>query len=163
MPPDFRIRSYRDPDLAAVRRLLNALQEAECAMDGSRVHWSDGACAYTDWMLRESAEKDGITSVAESDTGAVIGVMTCWRAEDPTDITVTPEARPHLYVSDLVVATEWRGRGIAGVLLAAAEKHGRALGLAQMTIGVLAANAPARRAYAKAGFDDYEMLLRKRL
>jgi GNAT superfamily N-acetyltransferase len=62
-----------------------------------------------------------------------------------------------------VVAPDWRGRGIAGLLLAEAERHGRALGLAQMTIGVLAVNEAARRAYAKAGFDDYEMLLRKRL
>jgi RimJ/RimL family protein N-acetyltransferase len=32
-----------------------------------------------------------------------------------------------------------------------------------MTIGVLAANHAARRAYEKSGFEEYEMLLRKRL
>ncbi len=83
--------------------------------------------------------------------------------DDPADITVTPEARVHLYVSDLFVAAEWRGQGVAGLLLAEAEKYGRAQGLAQMTIGVLAVNAAARSAYAKAGFGDYEMLLRKML
>jgi GNAT superfamily N-acetyltransferase len=69
----------------------------------------------------------------------------------------------HLYVSDLLVQPDWRGRGVAGVLLAEAEKHGRTLGLTQMTIGVLAVNQSARRAYEKSGFEEYEMLLRKRL
>lgn len=163
MPENFRIRSYEPGDLAAARRLLNELQEAECAMESNRAHWPDRAAQYTDWMLDEAAANDGAVWIAESERGEAIGLMSCWRAEDPTDITVEPAARVHLYVSDLVVAPEWRGRGIAGALLAEAERHGRALGLAQMTIGVLSVNEPARRAYEKAGFAEYEMLLRKRL
>jgi len=76
---------------------------------------------------------------------------------------VVPEARLHLYISELFVAEAWRGKGVAGALLAAAEAHARSLGIARVTIGSLAANTSARRAYAKAGFAEYEILLRKRL
>jgi len=161
--PTVRIRPYCDQDRALVCALINALQEAECVMEANRAHWPDGGLAYGDWTLKEVAENDGAIFIAETKAGDAIGLVTCWRAEDASDITVVPEARVHLYVSDLVVLPEWRGRGVAGVLLAKAEEHGRALGLAQMTIGVLAQNAAARRAYVKAGFEDYEMLLRKRL
>lgn len=163
MSASFRIRPYAPTDLPAACSLLNALQEAECAMESNRAHWPDGAAAYTEWMLTEAAANNGAIFIAESGDGAAIGLVSCWRAEDASDTTVVAAARVQLYVSDLVVVEEWRGRGVAGRLLAEAERHGRALGLSQMTIGVLAANDAARRAYAKAGFEDYEMLLRKRL
>lgn len=163
MPKPCSIRSYRPDDRALIATLINALQEAECAMEANRAHWADGGEAYSDWTLGEVAANDGAIFIAETEAGEAIGLATCWRAEDHTDITVRPEARAHLYVSDLIVLPAWRGQGIGGALLAEAEKHGRALGIRQMTIGVLAANAAARRAYAKAGFEDYELLLRKPL
>ena len=146
-----------------VRALMRLLQDFERAVEPSRADWADGGAAYADWVLAEVAAHDGALLIAESAGGAAIGVLSCWRAADETDIVVVPEARVHLYVSDLVVLPDWRGRGVAGSLLAEAERHGRALGLTQMTVGVLAANATARHAYAKAGFEDYEMLLRKKL
>jgi GNAT superfamily N-acetyltransferase len=163
MPNGFRIRPYRDADLPVLRGMLQGLQEAECGMDSSRAHWLDGGAAYTDRTLDEMAARSGAAFVAECPEGIAIGVVTCWRAEDSTDLTVMPEARVHLYVSDLFVAEPWRGRNVAGALLAAAEQHGRSLGLAHMTIGLLAVNQAARRAYEKSGFHDYELLLRKRL
>jgi GNAT superfamily N-acetyltransferase len=113
--------------------------------------------------LDEIGTHSGAVFIAETLDGTPIGAVTCWRADDPTDLTVTPEARIHLYVSDLFVVESWRGQDVAGALLAAAEQHGRHLGLAQMTIGLLAVNQAARRAYEKSGFADYELLLRKRL
>jgi GNAT superfamily N-acetyltransferase len=163
MPNGFRIRPYRDADLPILQEMIQGLQEAECGMDSSRAHWADGAAAYTDWTLDEMAAHAGAAFLAEAPDGTAIGVVTCWRADDPADITVTLEARVHLYVSDLFVIESWRGRNVAGALLEAAEQHGRALGLAQMTIGLLAVNQAARRAYQKSGCQDYEMLLRKRL
>jgi GNAT superfamily N-acetyltransferase len=149
--------------LASVRAMLNGLQEYECGIEANRAHWADGGAAYADWMLEESAQNAGAVLVAESDAGTVIALLTCWRSEDATDITVVPEARVHLYISELFVAEAWRGKGAAGALLAAAEDHARRIGVAQVTIGSLAANTSARRAYAKAGFDEYEILLRKRV
>jgi GNAT superfamily N-acetyltransferase len=163
MPNAFRIRPYRDADLPVLRRMIQGLQDAERAMDSSRAQWADGGSAYTDWMLEEVAARSGATFMAEASAGAAIGMVSCWRAEDAADITVTPEARIHLYVSDIFVVESWRGRNVAGALLAAAEQHGRSLGLKQMTIGLLSVNHAARRAYEKSGLLDYELFLRKRL
>jgi GNAT superfamily N-acetyltransferase len=159
----FRIRPYGDSDRLTVYEMMNALQEHERAIEANRAHWADRGAAYSDWTLQQVAENQGAVFVAEADDGAKLGFATCWRAGDETDITVVAEARQHLYVGDLFVSEAWRGRGVGGALLAEAERHGRAIGLSQMTIGVLAINAGARRAYAKAGFEEYEMLLRKRL
>jgi len=163
MQSGFRIRPYRETDLPALRRMLQGLQEAECIMDSSRAHWADGAAAYTDWMLEEVGANSGAVFMADSTDGSAIGMVSCWRAEDPTDITVTPDSRVHLYVSDIFVVETWRGQNVAAGLLEAAERHGRTLGLAQMTIGLLAVNHAAKRAYEKSGFHDYEVFLRKRL
>jgi ribosomal protein S18 acetylase RimI-like enzyme len=162
LPEDLVLRPYGHADLGALRDLVNMLQDAECAIDASRVHWADGGAAYAEGLLQSVAENDGLIVLALA-ADAPIGMMACWRAEDATDITVTPAARAHLYVSELVVAPEQRGRRIGGALLAEAERHGRRLGLTQMTVGVLAANQPARRLYARSGFADFELLLRKGL
>jgi len=163
MPSGFDIRAYRDVDLPNLRRMVQGLQEAECGMDPSRSHWADGGAAYADRTLEEVAANAGAIFMAVAADGAAIGMVSCWRAEDLTDITVTPESRVHLYVSDIFVIETFRGQNVAGALLDACEQHGRGLGLAQMTIGLLAVNHAARRAYEKSGFSDYELLLRKRL
>jgi GNAT superfamily N-acetyltransferase len=163
MPSGFEIRPYRDADLPDLRRMVRGLQEAECGMDASRAHWTDGGAAYGDQMLEEVAANAGAVFMAVVPDGTAIGMVSCWRAEDLTDITVKPEARIHLYVSDIFVIESFRGQNVAGALLGAAEQHGRGLGLAQMTIGLLAVNHAARRAYEKSGFSDYELLLRKPL
>jgi len=161
--PGFRIRPYRDEDRSPMRAMLDGLQEYECTIEPNRAHWADGGAAYAERMLEESAQNSGAVLVAESDGGALVALLTCWRAEDATDMTVVPAARVHLYISELFVAEPWRGKGVAAALLAAAEVHAHSLGIAQITIGSLATNASARRAYAKAGFEEYEILLRKRL
>ena len=161
--PGFRIRPYQDSDLRPVRAMLDGLQEYERSIEANRARWADGGVVYADWMLEEAAQNQGAVLVAEAESGAAVGLLACWRAEDATDITAVPAARVHLYISELFVAETWRGRGVAGALLAAAETHASRLGIAQVTIGSLAANRSARRVYAKAGFEEYEILVRKRL
>jgi GNAT superfamily N-acetyltransferase len=139
------------------------LQEAECRMESNRAVWADDGGAYTDWVFEEVAAHAGAVFMAESADGAAIGMVTCWRAEDETDITVRPDARAHLYVGDIFVVESWRGRNVAAALLAAADAHGRGLGLAYVTIGLLASNQAAWRAYEKSGYEGYEVYLRKRL
>jgi GNAT superfamily N-acetyltransferase len=163
MSDDFRIRPYTEADLPAFRRMALGLQVAEVRMESNRAVWIDDGGAYTDWVMEEVASHCGAIFMAESNDDSAIGMVSCWRVEDKTDITVRPEARPHLYVSDIFVIEPWRGRNVAGALLEAADTHGRALGLAFVTIGLLAVNHAAQRAYEKSGFEAYEVYLRKRL
>jgi ribosomal protein S18 acetylase RimI-like enzyme len=66
-------------------------------------------------------------------------------------------------VSDLVVGTAYRRRGIGSRLLSAAEGYARARGARSLRIEVLARNAAARRLYASAGYEEYEVELAKPL
>ncbi len=56
------------------------------------------------------------------------------------------------YIGGLGVVTDWRGLGIGGQLLAAAEDWARAHGRARLTLWVAGNNAPAIHLYEKAGF-----------
>src|SRR5262249_28060922 len=110
MPSGVQIRAYGEADLPALRRMVQGLQEAECAMDPSRAHWADGGAAYAGWVMEEVAANSGAVFMAETEDRTAIGMVTCWRAEDPTDITVTAKWRTHLYVSDIFVMETWRGQ-----------------------------------------------------
>jgi GNAT superfamily N-acetyltransferase len=163
MSSDFRIRPYGAADLPAFRRMAVGLQQAECRMEPNRAVWADDGGAYCDWVMEQITGHSGAIFMAQSADGTAIGMVSCWRAENETDITVRPEARAHLYVGDIFVVESWRGRNVAAALLEAADAHGRALGLAFVTIGLLAVNQAAWRAYEKSGFEEYEVYLRKRL
>jgi ribosomal protein S18 acetylase RimI-like enzyme len=66
----------------------------------------------------------------------------------------TFRARPLLNIHDLAVLSGQRGRGVGQALLAAAESHARAEGCCKLTLEVQEDNLPARRLYARFGFDD---------
>jgi ribosomal protein S18 acetylase RimI-like enzyme len=65
--------------------------------------------------------------------------------------------KPLLNVHDLVVAPEYRGRGISKKLLAKAEEIARELGCCKLTLEVLEGNKVAQAAYRAYGFDGYEL------
>ena len=69
----------------------------------------------------------------------------------------TFKARPLLNVHDIAVLPAQRGRGVGQALLAACEAHARERGCCKLTLEVLANNAPAMRAYARAGFAPYTL------
>lgn len=159
---DCRVRPYADTDRDRLQVMMNALQAAERVMEPDRADWPDRAASYVELVLAVVAAKRGAIFVAETPASGLIGFVTCWQ-EYEDDPTIVEAERNYLYVGDLYVAEAVRGRGIAGSLLAATEAHGRVLALKQTRIGVLSVNSAARRSYEKAGFAEYEMLLRKRL
>ena len=66
----------------------------------------------------------------------------------------TFQAAPLLNIHDVAVLAGFRGRGIAGALLQAAEQSARERGCCKLTLEVQEDNAPARRAYERFGFRD---------
>ncbi|MDQ1362252.1 MAG: hypothetical protein QG652_112 [Pseudomonadota bacterium] len=65
--------------------------------------------------------------------------------------------RPLLNIHDVVVLAAYRGRGIAGRLLDAAENIARQRGCCKLTLEVLSNNLLAQSVYRKAGFAAYEL------
>jgi len=161
--PDCQVRPYTEADRDDLRAMMLALQIAERVMEPNRAQWSDAGASYIEEALAAVAAKKGAIFIAESHPlPDPVGFVTCWQAYEDDSIVAATE-RDYLYVADLYVADVARGRGIAGALLDEAEGHGRTLGLDQVRIGLLSANQSARRAYQKAGFEDFEVTLRKRL
>jgi ribosomal protein S18 acetylase RimI-like enzyme len=63
-------------------------------------------------------------------------------------------ARPLLNIHDLAVLPGHRGQGVGHALLAAAEQMARGAGCCKLTLEVQEDNLPARRLYARFGFQD---------
>src|SRR3954451_18667867 len=115
------IRPYEPSDYAGVLRGMQDLQDHERSLHPSRLPAADVAATYLSRLLRRVAERSGAIFVAEQG-GAVIGFIACY-VKDTESLIETAEFRRYGYVSDLDIAAEWRGRGIAQRLLASAERH----------------------------------------
>jgi GNAT superfamily N-acetyltransferase len=65
--------------------------------------------------------------------------------------------KPLLNIHDIVVAKQYRGRGISKRLLAKAEEIALSLGCCKLTLEVLEGNTVAQAAYKASGFAGYEL------
>ena len=65
--------------------------------------------------------------------------------------------QPLINIHDLVVDQRFRGRGVAQLLLDKVEAIGRQRGCCKLTLEVLEGNHPARQAYRRAGFENYQL------
>jgi GNAT superfamily N-acetyltransferase len=78
------------------------------------------------------------------DGGRVVGMVSAIHY-------VHPDKPPELWIDEVSVADSHRGRGIAPRMLQAMLAHGSALGCTQAWVLTSYDNAPARRAYERAG------------
>jgi ribosomal protein S18 acetylase RimI-like enzyme len=88
-------------------------------------------------FLRRAADRVPDTTVATID-GSIVGFIMVERDE----------------VEQVYVAAEQRGRGVAQILLAAAESQVRENGFEEAWLAVVASNKRARAFYARAGWAD---------
>jgi ribosomal protein S18 acetylase RimI-like enzyme len=147
-------------DGTALRECFIELQDYERQLDPGKPEGSTVADAYLNRAFARCREWDGRVFVAEV-AGQVLGFVCVWARVRPDE----PDENPaeYAFVSDLVVRTTYRRRGIGGRLLSAAKGYARARGARVLRIGVLARNAAARRLYESAGFEQYEVELAKHL
>jgi ribosomal protein S18 acetylase RimI-like enzyme len=155
------VRDYvADRDDAALRACFVELQEAERAIDPRMPSGESIADAYLATMFERCAAWAGRVFVADAD-GRVVGFVTVWGRMPPQEIDDEPVDTA--YVSDLVVVPASRGRGIGAALLARAEAHARAQGVASIGLGVMARNVEARRLYERLGYEPLHVEMRKPL
>jgi ribosomal protein S18 acetylase RimI-like enzyme len=155
------IREY-DParDRAGLTECFIELQEFERALAPARPPGSEIAPAYLDQMLSRCAQFVGQVFVAE-ENGRLTGFVCVWTRIPSEELDDDP--REYALVSDLVVLSRHRGRGIGRALLQRAEEHARGQGTQVLRIGVLAKNTGAQALYRQLGFEDYFVQLRKPL
>jgi len=155
------IRPYRESDRADVIAAEIDLQEHERTLHDTRLPGAAVMDAYFDRLQQEVAAQAGAILIAE-DSGRFLGLVACVVAQDDV-VQETADSNVHGYITDIYVVPDGRGSGLAQALLQAAEAHLSPTGVSRVRINALAANAMARRAYEKYGFEPYEVMYEKRL
>ncbi len=158
---DFVIRPYRETDRADVIAAEIDLQEYERTLHDTRLPGAGVMEAYFDRLQQQVAAQSGAILVAE-DNGRLLGLVACVVVQDDI-VAETADSNVYGYITDIYVVPDRRGSGLAQALLQAAEAHLAPTGVTRVRINVLAANAMARRAYEKHGFEPYEVMYEKRL
>jgi ribosomal protein S18 acetylase RimI-like enzyme len=148
-------------DRDTVVQFAIALQAAEHEMHPSRRPGAALGPVAIEELYRRTGGDDGAILLAEQD-GAAVGYIAFY-VETLDGLELRDAARRSLYISDLGVVPAMRGKGIAGELLAEAERRCRALRLPRLSIGVLAENDAALAAYRRAGYVPYEFWLEKNI
>ncbi len=155
------IRDARLPqDEPAILAFIAGLQDYEAAFEPNRRR--DPAFAADHWRDAQHlcAEKHGAMFVAE-EGGAPVGWAFAY--EEHGELFVTEPERRHGFLAEIYVLPEARGRGHGSRLIQSCEGWSRGRGHACLTIGVLAKNARAIRAYEGAGFAPYTVIMRRYL
>jgi ribosomal protein S18 acetylase RimI-like enzyme len=90
-----------------------------------------------------------------NERGEVVGAL--WFAPNQAD------GRPAIFIWDIVVAPEFRGRGYGRAALEALEPIARELGYAEIGLHVFGDNEVARQLYRSAGYVETNVSMVKRL
>lgn len=79
------------------------------------------------------------------------GLVNCFEAFS------TFQCKPLINIHDIVVINEFRGLGLSQLMLAKVEEIAKSKGCCKITLEVLEGNNVAKNAYAKFGFESYEL------
>lgn len=138
----YRVRPATPADVPALLRLkreLAILENAELVLRATA----------QDWLRDGFGPRARFTAFVAEHAGTVVGMVTA------SERYYTSWAGCTLYIQDIYVEPAWRGRGIAAALLGgvAALALERGSPLVELTVR---ADNPARRVYARVGFQQVE-------
>ena len=160
------VREARVPaDEPAILSFINGLQDYEAAFEPNRRRDSDFAADHWRDAQHRCAEKHGIMLIAEDFAPEVGAKPVGWAFayEEHGELFITEPERRHGFLAEIFVMPEARGKGLGRALIAACEDWARGRGHQLLTIGVLAKNARAVRAYEGAGYAPYTVMMRRYL
>jgi ribosomal protein S18 acetylase RimI-like enzyme len=154
------IREAVAADRQALEACIAELQEHLRGVDPDLLPGAAMAPAYLDALLASAARDRGKVFVYERDAAVVGFVAVVVRSgENVLESTITENA----HVVDLAVRREHHQTGVGAALLRAAERHAAGCGVKYVAIDVMAGNALARNTYARLGYEDYLVVVRKPL
>ncbi|HNP36355.1 MAG TPA: GNAT family N-acetyltransferase [Woeseiaceae bacterium] len=156
-----RIREFNEEkDLGRLRACLIELQDFEHSLDARMPTGRQIVDQYLPQIFERCEDCDGIVLIAEID-GEVAGYTSVLNRV--TSDEIEEGSLEYALISDLIVASRFRGRGVGRRLLQAAEAHARSAGVNWLRVGALANNHAARALYESAGFSYLYVELEKDL
>jgi ribosomal protein S18 acetylase RimI-like enzyme len=153
---DITIIPYSPSDLESVDKLFLELQVHENKFDSFKSTKPENAQKYKNELLETINKQHGELLVAK-DGNKVLGLV-AWFLEEEYEFD-----EPYGYISDIVVAEKYRGKGIGQQLLDTAILHIKDTDVKRIHIGVLLANSETKDFYLKNGFTEYSIELVKEL
>ncbi len=159
------IREYISTDLPAIGQLTIELQQHIVEMDPEKLNRAASAFdadAYIDCLLNRLVKENGKLIVAEEGgtvRGFIAGTIPPQEQDDLLDHYPVKEGR----IDELIVAEEFRGRNIGGLLMEAMESYFHEEGCEYIRTGVFAPNISAHRFYEKQGYEDRYIEMLKKL
>jgi GNAT superfamily N-acetyltransferase len=155
------VRVY-DPenDAEALRACVIELQEYERGYAPGMPPGPEMVGPYVALMMKRCELFRGTIFLAETED-RVVGLASVWgrvTSDEPDD---DPSA--YAYLSDIVVLSGYRGRGVGRALMQTAEGYARECGMSVLRVRMLARNGGARTFYAKHGFGEVELEMAKPL
>jgi len=102
-------------------------------------------------LVKELEKRDNIHTVLAFVDGKAAGLLISIEGFS------TFLCKPLLNIHDVVVSTEFRGRGISKMMFRKVEEIALRLGCAKLTLEVLEGNDVARGLYKALGFNSYEL------
>ena len=102
-------------------------------------------------LIAELRKRSDVFVLLAFEGGQAVGLINCFEGFS------TFQARPLMNIHDVVVHEEFRGRGLAALMLEQVEKLARGRHCCKLTLEVLQGNRSARSAYRKAGFAPYRL------
>ncbi len=104
-----------------------------------------------DNLITELSKRSYAVSVICYVDGKPAGLVNCFEG------FASFKCKPLLNIHDVVVLNEFRGLGLSQRLLAKVEDIAKEKGCCKMTLEVLEGNKAAKNAYAKFGFEGYQL------
>jgi len=155
------IREARLPqDEPAILSFINGLQDYEAAFEPNRRRDPNFVADHWREAQYRCAEKHGIMLIAE-DAGKPVGWALAY--DERAELFVVEPERSHGFLAELFLLPQARGKGLGRALIEGCEGWAKERGHKLLTIGVLAKNPSAIRAYEGAGYAPYVTVMRRYL
>ncbi len=150
------IRKATLDDLERVKDLKLQAKASEARYNTSLGPLAENRERYVRYLREDLASEDRAVFVA-IDGGEAVGIIT-GRIHTTLPIRVHREQGN---ISNLFVASHYRGRGVAGKLVEELLRWFRGKAIADVYLGVHCGNAPALKTFRKLGFQDYLIEFKK--
>jgi GNAT superfamily N-acetyltransferase len=147
-------------DEPAILTFITGLQDYEAGFESDRRRDPDFAVEHWRELQHRCAEKHGIFLIA-GDGGQAVGWA--FAHDERAELFVVEPERHHGFLAELYVTPDARGKGLGRALIKGCEDWARARGHKLLTVGVLAGNPGAIRAYEGAGYAPYAVTMRRYL